>query len=363
MAPLKNRSSVWLWAVLGFLLLRGAVLAWLGPSRTAPAPKTLRRAAPGVAELDLDLSATVEMPESLAEIQEERALAAAARYRRVELKVPSWVSDGPIGAAFIGPSEEARRKAIAEGRTPLLLLHGFDSSSLEFRRLMPLLEDAGMEVYLLDLLGWGFGGIDGVKDFSPAAKREHILAFWDQVLQRRPVALGGGSLGGGIAMDFCVAHPEAVEKMILMNPQGFIDGAPEVGPLGGIGIKVLGSWPLRWMANQMGYFDKESYATDDAVRIGRLHVDVEGWEEASLNYLNSGGYTLSPLVSQVHAPTLMLWGEKDEILNVDEQVPRFMEELRCPVKMEWIRDSGHVPHLEKPAETAQAIVDFLEEKI
>jgi len=361
MAPLKNRSSVWLWAVLGFLALRGAVLAWLGPS-TSKAPKTLRRAAPAVAELDLDVSATVEMPESLAEIQEERALAAAARYRRVELQVPSWVSEWPIGAAFIGPSEEARRKAIAEGRTPLLLLHGFDSSSLEFRRLLPLLEDAGMEVYLLDLLGWGFGGIDGVKDFSPAAKREHIFAFWDQVLQRRPVALGGGSLGGGIAMDFCVAHPEAVEKMILMNPQGFIDGAPEVGPLGGIGIKVLGSWPLRWMANQMGYFDKESYATDDAVRIGRLHVDVEGWEEASLNYLNSGGYTLSPLVSQVHAPTLMLWGEKDEILNVDEQVPRFMEELRCPVKMEWIRDSGHVPHLEKPAETAQAIVDFLGEK-
>ena len=26
---------------------------------------------------------------------------------------------------------------------------------------------------------------------------------------------------------------------------------------------------------------KESYATDDAVRIGRLHVDVEGWEEAT----------------------------------------------------------------------------------
>jgi len=89
---------------------------------------------------------------------------------------------------------------------------------------------------------------------------------------------------------------------------------------------------------------------------------MDGWEEASLNYLNSGGYTLSPLVSQVQAPTLMLWGEKDEILNVEEQVPRFMEELKCPVQMEWIRESGHVPHLEKPEETAAAIVAFLEER-
>ena len=31
---------------------------------------------------------------------------------------------------------------------------------------------------------------------------------------------------------------EAVSKMVLMNPQGFIDGAPKVGPLGALGIKV-----------------------------------------------------------------------------------------------------------------------------
>eukprot|EP00434_Breviolum_minutum_P001429 symbB.v1.2.001258.t1/scaffold65.1/size366479/5 len=177
------------------------------------------------------------------------------------------------------------------------------------------------------------------------------------------MVLGGASLGGGIAMDFAVEHPEAVDKLILINPQGFIDGAPKVGPLGPLGIKVLGSWPLRWMANQMAYFDKPRYATDDAVRVGRLHVDTDGWEEASLDYLNSGGYTLSPLVSQVQAKTLMIWGEEDEILDVKEQVPRFQEELRCPVQLQWIEDSGHVPHLEKPTETAAAIQAFLKSKV
>ena len=47
------------------------------------------------------------------------------------------------------------------------------------------------------------------------------------------------------------------------------------------------------------------------MRVGRLHVDTAGWEEASLDYLNSGGYTLSPLVSQVEAPTLMPLARKD----------------------------------------------------
>lgn len=224
------------------------------------------------------------------------------------------------------------------------------------------MDEAGIEVYFLDLLGWGFGGKEEVTDFSPEAKREHLFAFWSQHLRGRPMVLGGASLGGGIAMDFAVAHPQAVEKMVLINAQGFIDGAPKVGPLGFLGIKVLGSWPLRWMANQMAYFDKERYATEDAVRVGRLHVETDGWEEASLDYLNSGGYTLSPLVSQVAAPTLMIWGENDEILDVQEQVPRFQEELRCPVQLQWIKDSGHVPHLEKPAETAKAIQVFLDSK-
>ena len=37
---------------------------------------------------------------------------------------------------------------------------------------------------------------------------QHLLAFWSQHLQSRPMVLGGASLGGGIAMDFAVQHPE-----------------------------------------------------------------------------------------------------------------------------------------------------------
>mmetsp|Transcript_22345 Transcript_22345/g.47673 ORF Transcript_22345/g.47673 Transcript_22345/m.47673 type:complete len:201 (-) Transcript_22345:37-639(-) len=174
------------------------------------------------------------------------------------------------------------------------------------------------------------------------------------------MVLGGASLGGGIAMDFAVAYPEAVERLVLIDAQCFIDGAPRVGPLGGLGIQVLSSWPLRWLANQMAYFDRARYATEDAIRIGRLHVEREGWATASLAFLDSGGYTLSPLVSQVRVPTLLLWGEQDGILDGADQVPRFLAELGGPVQVEWIPDCGHVPHLEQPERTAALIAEFLE---
>ena len=58
-----------------------------------------------------------------------------------------------------------------------------------------------------------------MQDFSPKAKREHLYAFWKQVLGGKPMIIGGASLGGGIAMDFATAYPEAVEKLVLIDAQ------------------------------------------------------------------------------------------------------------------------------------------------
>jgi len=329
------------------------------PGRTSAPPSRL--ALRGVATADA-ARITIEeeapfFPDALAEIEEPAAQDLATRYRLSELTLPSEVAEAPVKTSYVGPSQEVLDKA--GDHPPLVLLHGFDSSAMEFRRLLPELEKAGVATYLVDILGWGFSETEGVQDFSPSAKRAHLYSFWQQVLGGRPMIMGGASLGGGIAMDFATTYPEAVQKLVLLDAQGFIDGAPKLGPLGWLGIKVLSSWPLRSMANQMAYYDKERYATDDAIRVGRLHVDVDGWEEASLDFMNSGGYTLSPLVSQVQVPTLLLWGEQDEILDGGEQVPRFEKELNGPVRMKWISECGHCPHLEQPQRAAELIAEFV----
>ena len=41
-------------------------------------------------------------------------------------------------------------------------------------------------------------------------------------------------------------------------------------------LQVLRSVPLRNMANQMAYYDKQTLATEDAMRIGRLHTFLPG---------------------------------------------------------------------------------------
>lgn len=66
---------------------------------------------------------------------------------------------------------------------------------------------------------------------------------------------------------------------------------------------------------QMAYFDKKRYATDDAMRVGRLHTFLPGWTDANVAFMRSGGYAISARIKDVSCPTLVVWGRNDEILR------------------------------------------------
>lgn len=76
-------------------------------------------------------------------------------------------------------------------------------------------------------MGWGFTDATPFTQqpdlkISPQQKREHLFSFWQQHIGR-PMALVGGSLGGAMALDFALAYPEAVEKLVLIDAQvGFL---------------------------------------------------------------------------------------------------------------------------------------------
>lgn len=58
------------------------------------------------------------------------------------------------------------------------------------------------------------------------------------------MVLVGGSLGGAIALDFALEYPQAVEKIVLIDAQGFIDG---IGPMASLPrpLAAAGVWVLR----------------------------------------------------------------------------------------------------------------------
>ena len=83
--------------------------------------------------------------------------------------LPALDVDDPFPVAVVG-----------EG-PPLLLLHGFDSSFLEFRRLAPLLADS-FQLFIPDLFGFGFSPRPPQATYGPEAVLNHL----DQLLEQLP---------------------------------------------------------------------------------------------------------------------------------------------------------------------------------
>jgi pimeloyl-ACP methyl ester carboxylesterase len=132
-------------------------------------------------------------------------------------------------------------------------------------------------------------------------------------------------------------------------------------PLARAGADVLKSVPLRSGANQMSYHDRATFATDEAVAIGRVHCLRDGWKDALVSFMRSGGFSPSAKVAAVKVPSLVVWGRQDKILDGEEFANKFVETLP-DARLVWVEECGHVPHLEKPDVTADAVAAFVLER-
>lgn len=244
------------------------------------------------------------------------------------------------------------------GTPPILLLHGFDSSVLEFRRLLPILATQ-TQTWAVDLLGFGFTDRIAEIKLSPSAIATHLYYFW-KTLINQPVILVGASMGGAAAIDFTLTHPQAVQQLVLIDSAGFSAGSAMgkfmFPPLGYLATQFLRNPKVRASISQTAYKDK-SLASLDAQQCAALHLNMPGWSQSLIAFTKSGGYSsFQTKLAQIQQPTLILWGDSDKILGLAD-AEKFNRAI-ARSKLIWIENCGHVPHLEQPHTTAQHILDF-----
>ena len=287
------------------------------------------------------------LPYLIEQLTELTSVALARSIERQRIATP--LSEQPIATAYVHQGS---------GGIPVLLLHGFDSSVLEFRRLLPMLA-AQNETWAVDLLGFGFTDRIAEIAFSPAAIATHLYYFWKTLIDE-PVILVGASMGGAAAIDFTLTHPQAVKKLVLIDSAGFT-GGPNISkflfpPLGYLATEFLRHPKVRERVSRTAYRD-QSLVSLDAQLCAALHLQMPEWNKALIAFTKSGGYSpFGDKLTQINQPTLILWGDSDKILGAGD-ADKFKRAI-AHSQLTWIKDCGHVPHLEKPEITAQHILDF-----
>ncbi len=288
------------------------------------------------------------LPKSIAQLTESTSIALAQSIQ--QSPITTSLSQQPISTTYVRQGS---------GNTPILLIHGFDSSVFEYRRLLPLLAQTN-ETWAVDLLGFGFTERVPSLPFSAMAIGSHLYYFWKTLISE-PVILIGASMGGAAAIDFTLNHPEAVKQLVLIDSAGFAvtsnKGKFLIPPLGYLATSFLRNPKIRQNISVNAYFDK-TLASVDAQTCAALHLEMPNWNQALIAFTKSGGYGgFGKKLSQIQQQTLILWGKQDRILGTAD-AEKFKSAI-ANSQLNWIPDCGHVPHLEKPQITAQHILDFI----
>ncbi len=288
------------------------------------------------------------LPASVQQLTEPNSIDLASQIQRVDI-ITSLVSRS-IATSYV---------CQGTGGLPIVFLHGFDSSLLEFRRIIPIIA-AQQQVWAIDLLGFGFTERLADCPFSSASICTHLQAFW-QTMINQPMILVGVSMGGAAAIEFTLKYPQAVDKLVLIDSAGFSQ-PPAMGkfliqPLGKLATKFLSSPNVRQGVSEKAYFDR-AFATADAQLCAALHLEMPRWSQTLIDFTRSGGYGyLLDRLPEIQQETSIVWGRQDRILGT-KPAQQFQQGL-TQSQLHWVEKCGHVPHLEQPEITAQLILNFI----
>jgi len=241
----------------------------------------------------------------------------------------------------------------AEPAEPVLLLHGFDSSCLEFRRLLPLL--AGHHrLFVPDLYGFGFTPRPPGAAYGPAAVLAHLEAVAAQVLQRtgaRQLGVIGASMGGSVAVELARRLPQHISRLLLLAPAG-LTGRPMPLPpvLDALGVRFLALPGVRQGLCRSAFADPDASVGPAELEIASLHLASPGWAQALARFARSGGFAGcgEPLPQQ---PLQVLWGADDRILRQPQKRAAL---ALLGERVRELSECGHLPHLDQPAQVLAA---------
>jgi pimeloyl-ACP methyl ester carboxylesterase len=167
--------------------------------------------------------------------------------------------------------------------------------------------------------------------------------------------LAGSSVGASLAAEVAALWPNTVRKLALIAPFGLFDEKnPPTDPWAQRGDAVPGLMcadPEIWKALKTPPVGENS--TEWPIE------QVRANEAAARIFWPLGNTRLEKRLRLIKAPTLLLWGEHDQIMP-GTYAEVFANGIAGPTTTRIIAGAGHLAELDQPVEVAREILGFLE---
>ncbi|MDT7934783.1 MAG: alpha/beta hydrolase [Sphingomonadaceae bacterium] len=246
----------------------------------------------------------------------------------------------------------------------LVLLHGSNAFLQTWEPWAGRL-DKRYRVIRLDLPGHGLTGSSPTRAYTT----EDYAALVEQLRARlgiERIAIGGNSMGGGVAPAYTLAHPDRVGALVLVDSVGEPDPRYADAPLifriarlpvlRDIGARLT---PRSLIADSLpGAYGDRQLATPELVDRYWELLRFPGNRQATIDRFALKPFALTAAdLAHVRAPTLILWGEADRLIPLSSG--RWLAENIPGARLVTYPGAGHLPQEERADATAAEVARFL----
>ena len=256
---------------------------------------------------------------------------------------------------------------------PVVLLHGLGATNAS---MLPLLADLSRDhrVIAPDFPGFGASG-------APHWRyRATDLARWLDafltVVDAKPAALVGNSLGGRVALEIGMTAPSSVSRMVLLCPSPAFRRLRQFTPLVRLlpPDAVVPPMPMPHRAVVMGI--RTMFSNPDRLAPTWYDAAADEHRRVMKDYRHRraffaclkqiymeeafGDHGFWDRLPRMQTPALFVWGDRDRL--VPASFERHVLAAVPDAESVCLPDSGHVPQFEHPEETARLTREFLDKR-
>ncbi len=234
----------------------------------------------------------------------------------------------------------------------VVLLHGLADDVGVWESVMPALA-AKHRVIALDQIGFGRSD-KPLLGYRAGTFVDFLDGFLNELKIDR-ASLVGNSLGGWIAANFALAHPERIDRLVLCDAAGYAAVPKTMDPRALNALRLASREDIRYLG-PLTFHNKRFYEDVDLAFKQRVTAGDNYTVNQLLDSMIRGEDALDGRLGAIHKPTLIVWGREDKLIPLNF-AERFHKEITGS-RLEVIDDCGHMPHVECADKFNHALLKF-----